>query len=175
MQALIVSSEVESALLAGPRRPPRVEHLEPFFRSACDVLGYELQVPVQRGQYSAANGPYTTHDVTAIVGITGKLIGLALFAMGRETAKGVLGQLLSEPIEEFDELALSAIAELANVTTGRAAGLLAGDGVEITITSPVVVSGVGTRISTTGIPRFLVPMQTPLGDIEVQLAVKSTP
>lgn len=175
LQELTVPPALESALLAPPRRPPRVEHLEPFFRAARDVLGYELGSVVERGDYSVARETDTTHDVTAIVGITGELIGLAFCAMNHQTAKGLVERLIGEPVAELDDLALSAITELANVIAGRAAGLLADVGLNINITPPVLVSGVGSRFSTSGIPRVLVAMKTELGAVEIQLAIKSAP
>jgi len=172
MQSTSIPSELESVLLAPPRTAPRVEHLAPFLRAAREVLEIELNTVVEPGEVLVASASLTRHDVTAIVGMTGELTGLAFYAMAEETAKAMVGHLMGERVTELDELGLSAIAELANMTTGRAAGLLADDGCWVNIAPPLLVCGVGARFSTAGIPRLLVPLRTALGEIEFQLAIK---
>ncbi|HZR97051.1 MAG TPA: chemotaxis protein CheX, partial [Chloroflexota bacterium] len=117
-------------------------------------------------------GSHTTQEVTAIVGITGQLTGLAVYGMSREMAVAVVGQLMGAPVEELDDLALSGVGELGNVITGRAATLLAEQGIRADIAPPVLLVGAGSRVSTAGIQRLVVPLVTPFGTLEAQLAIK---
>jgi chemotaxis protein CheX len=151
---------------------PRAEHLEPFLVGAREVLHAELGVAVERGALRLEAGSHTTQDVTAIVGITGQLNGLAVYGMSRATALAVLGKLMGAPVADLDDLALSGIGELGNVITGRAATLLAQQGVRADVAPPVLLAGAGSRVSTGGIQRLVVPLVTALGTVEAQLAVK---
>lgn len=117
---MAVSPEIESALLAQPRRVPRADVLEPFVTAARDVLEQELGSDVTPGKLALEHGTCTTQEVTAIIGITGRLTGLALYGMSEHTALAIVSRLMGEPVEELDGLALSGIGELGNVITGRA-------------------------------------------------------
>ena len=56
--------------------------------------------------------------------------------------------------------------------TGRAATLLAEQGIAADIAPPVLLVGAGSRVSTAGIQRLVVPLVTPFGTVEAQLAIK---
>ncbi len=169
---VVVAPEIEHALAAPPRTVPRAEHLEPFVAAARDVLEQELGCEVRAGQLALANGTCTTHEVTAIIGIVGQLTGMAMYGMSEATALAIVGQLMGSPVEEMDDLALSGIGEMANVITGCATTLIAQLGLDIDIAPPVLLQGAGSRVSTAGIQRLVVPLVTDFGTVEAQLAVK---
>ena len=64
------------------------------------------------------------------------------------------------------------IAELGNCIAGRATSLLSEGGIDANIAPPVLLQGAGSRVSTAGIQRLVVPLGTDLGVIEAQLAIK---
>lgn len=171
-QDLAILERVEQHLLQPPRPAPRAEHLEPFLEAARQVIEAELGSNVSRGKLTLADGGCTTHEITAIIGITGKLVGLAIFGMQNSTALAIVGHMMGAPIEEMDDLALSGIAELANVIAGRAATLLTERGLFADIAPPVLLCGAGSRVSTAGITRLVVPLLSSLGTVEIQLAIK---
>lgn len=168
----VVAPEIEHVLVAPPRTIPKAEHLEPFVAAARDVLEQELGADVHAGKLALANGSCTTHDVTAIIGITGQLTGMALYGMSEATALAIVGQLMGAPCDELDELALSGVGELANVITGCATTLLAQMGISVDIAPPALLQGAGSRVSTAGIQRLVVPLVTSHGTVEAQLAIK---
>ena len=110
--------------------------------------------------------------MTAIIGITGQLTGMAMYGMSEQTALAIVGQLMGAPCDELDDLALSGVGELANVITGCATTLLAQIGITVDIAPPVLLQGAGSRMSTAGIQRLVVPLVTSLGTVEAQLAIK---
>lgn len=168
----VVAPEIESALMESPPGIPKAEHLEPFVAAARDVLEQELASEVQPGRLALTNGATTTHEVTAIIGITGQLTGMAMYGMSEATALAIVSQLMGAPCTELDELVLSGIGELANVITGCATTLLAQIGITVDIAPPVLLTGAGSRVSTAGIQRLVVPLTTPAGTVEAQLAIK---
>lgn len=168
----VVAPEIELALVSPPRTVPRAEHLEPFVAAARAVLEQELNSEVEAGRLALAATTCTTHEVTAIIGITGQLTGMAMYGMSEATALAIVGQLMGAPCDQLDELALSGIGELANVITGGATTLLAQLDLDVDIAPPMLLQGAGSRISTAGIQRLVVPLVTALGTVEAQLAIK---
>ncbi len=152
----------------------KVEIVGPFIDSAREVLESELSGRVERGKLSLCKSSSTTNDVTTLIGVTGKVQGMVLYGMSVETAKAIVGKMMSQPFAEFDDLAQSGIAELGNVITGRASMKLADSGYQCSIAPPVLITGCGTTISTLDLQRLVVEMDTECGAVEVQVALKET-
>ena len=153
----------------------KVEFVNPFIEAAQSVIESEVRGEVSRGPLSLHTSPYTTRDVTTMVAVTGKIQGLVLYSMPESTARGIVSAMIGQPFEELNELAISGIAELGNVITGRASIALADAGYPSKIAPPVVVIGHGTKISTLDLHRLVVPLTTRFGLVEVQIALKESP
>jgi chemotaxis protein CheX len=77
--------------------------------------------------------------------------------------------MLGQPVRTFDQLAASAIAELANMISGNALTELAASGFICDVSPPSIVRGTHVRI-TAGVERVLViPLR--VEDREVELCV----
>ena len=97
-----------------------------------------------------------------------------MFAMTEETARAIVSKIMGQDFPTFDALAQSGIAEIGNVVTGRAAVLLAEAGFPSDLAPPMLIVGRNTMISTLDVQRIVIPMETELGKIEVQVALKLT-
>jgi chemotaxis protein CheX len=169
-----VSPGIERTLAMLAQQAPRAEILEPFVEAARDVLAAELGTEVVPGKLALASGAATTLDVTVVIGITGRLTGIAVYGMPSAMAMAVVGKMLGSPVSELDEMALSGIAELANVITGQATTLLSGMGLVCDISPPILLLGAGSRLSTVSIQRLMIPLNTELGTMHAQVAIKVT-
>jgi chemotaxis protein CheX len=169
-----VSPAIERVLTLLASQAPRADILEPFVEAARDVIATELDCEISPGKLAIATGAATTLDVTAVVGITGQVTGIAMFGMPETMAIGIVEKMLGTSTPELDDLSLSGIAELANVITGRASTHLAKLGVYTRLVPPIVLLGAGSRLSTASIHRLVVPLATQLGTLETQLALKVT-
>ena len=169
-----VSPGIERTLAMLAQQPPRAEILEPFVQAARDVLAEELGVEVTPGKLALVSGAATTLDVTVVIGITGRLTGIAVYGMSSSMAMAVVGRMLKAPVADLDEMTLSGIAELGNVITGHATTLLAGLGLVCDISPPILLLGAGSRLSTVSIQRLVIPLNTELGTLQAQVAIKVT-
>src|SRR5438270_12847560 len=152
----------------------RAEFINPFLQAATEVLEAELGSVPTRGSVGLQRSSYTSDDDTAVVAVTGSIAGMVMFAMTERTARGIVSRIMGQDFEEFDALAQSGIAEIGNVVTGRAAVLLAEAGFPSDLAPPMLVVGRNTMISTLDVQRIVIPMETELGKIEVQVALKLT-
>lgn len=143
-----------------------------FVSAAADVLAREIGEPVRRDGLLLEANPYTTDDVTAVVGIGGQLRGSMYLSMAEATALALVSRMLGQPMTVFDELAQSGIAELANVIAGTASVALSELDHETTITPPLMLIGAGARISTVDIQRIVVPLETACGALRVHVALR---
>jgi chemotaxis protein CheX len=169
-----VSPGIERVLNMLAQQAPRADILEPFVQAARDVVAQEFGSEVEPGKLSVTNTMDTTLDVTVVIGITGRLTGIAVYGMSEEMAMAMVGKMMGAPIDELDDLAISGIAEMANVITGHATTLLTGMGLHCDISTPTVLLGAGARLSTGKIQRLVMPLHTDLGILQTQVAVKVT-
>ena len=150
----------------------KVEFVNPFLEAASEVLDAELGGEALRGPLRLQKTAVTTDEVTAVVGVTGTLQGLVLYSMSQATALGIVSRMMGQEFAEFDALAQSGIGELGNVITGRAGILLSQAGYPSSITPPALVIGKGSMITTLDLIRLVLPLETNVGSLEIQVVLK---
>ena len=150
----------------------RVQLVNCYVAAAIDVLAKETGQPVARAGLQLQQNPYTTEEVTAMVGVSGDLAGSLYISMSEGTALGLVSQMLGQETLDFGELAQSGIAEVANVIGGAASVALSEAGHETTITPPLLLVGAGARLSSVEIQRLVVPLTTTCGVINVHVALR---
>jgi chemotaxis protein CheX len=150
----------------------RAEFINPFLQAATEVLESELGSTPRRGTVGLQRSSYTSDDVTAVVAVTGDVAGMVMFAMNEQTAKAMVSRMMGQDFEQFDALAQSGIAEIGNVITGRAAVLLSEAGFSSDLAPPMLLVGRNTLISTLDVQRLVIPIETELGPVEIQVALK---
>ncbi|MGQ9455682.1 MAG: chemotaxis protein CheX [Armatimonadota bacterium] len=148
----------------------KADFINPFVKSAFDVLENIIGGSVERGQLSLRKLTFTTQQVTIMMGVNGDVEGVVLYGMSYHTATHIAGVMIGASVSELDEMATSAIAELGNMITGHATTLLSDSGFETDITPPSVVRGANVEVSTRT-PALVIPVVTQYGDIEINVAL----
>jgi chemotaxis protein CheX len=88
------------------------------------------------------NNNIETPGVVCIIGIIGDLRGNVIYAMHADCAKKIASFMMGGmDIEDFDETAQSAIAELGNMLTGNACTELSGFGLSVDVSTPTLMHG----------------------------------
>lgn len=151
-----------------------VKFLNPFLEAAHMVLQSELGVEAQRGELSLERSACTSDDISVLISIVGEASGVVLYSLSEATAMAMVGKMLDQPFQEFDDLAQSGIGELGNVITGQAGQRLATNGLDVNISPPTMVLGKGTLISTLDFDRLVIPLFTDFGSIQIHLALRET-
>jgi chemotaxis protein CheX len=150
----------------------RVQLVNCYVGAAADVLATETGGTVSRHGLQLQQDPYTSEDVTAMLGVSGSLAGSFYLSMSEATALAIVSKMLGQPQEAFDELAQSGIAELSNVIAGTAGVALSELGYTTNITPPLLLVGAGARLSSVEIQRLVVPLETTCGSIKVHVALR---
>lgn len=152
----------------------KAEFVNPFVSAAYRVLETEARCTVKRGPVTIEDSPLVSDEVTVLIGVVGRAQGLVLYGLSEKTARNLVSAMTGEPVPIFDKMAESAVAELGNVITGLASGELEKNGYPVTIAPPSVVVGKGTTISTLSLRRLVIPLETPLGNIMVHVALRES-
>jgi chemotaxis protein CheX len=150
----------------------QAEVAQPFVLAARGVLEQEVGGEIGRGPITVERGDFEAGEVTAVVGVTGALSGAIMYRMSEATALAIVGQMMGQAFSELDALARSGVGELGNVITGRAGVLLERAGVRADIAPPMLIVGRGGVLSSLDIPRLVVPLETRVGPIDLQIALR---
>jgi chemotaxis protein CheX len=165
-------SDARAAATQPGRGPMRVQLVNCYVGAAADVLATETGGAVTRHGLQLQQDPYTSEDVTAMLGVSGSLAGSFYLSMSEATALSIVSKMLGQPQESFDELAQSGIAELSNVIAGTAGVALSDIGYTTNITPPLLLVGAGARLSSVEIQRLVVPLETACGSVKVHVALR---
>jgi chemotaxis protein CheX len=150
----------------------KVQIVNRYVQAALDVMSKETGNPVGRGVLHLQGNPYTTEDVTAVIGISGQLTGSVYLSMAEQVALRLISDMLGQDTVALDDLGQSGIAEMANVIAGLAGTNLESDGITTTINPPLVLVGRGARLSTVAIQRLVVPLTTSCGDVNLHVSLR---
>lgn len=150
----------------------RVEYINPFLDATTSVLQEVLNAQVERGQVSLSTTSSPVAGVATFVGLAGDVEGRVLFDMSRETALNIASTMNMEKMTVIDDMVKSTITELANMITGSAVTKLQELGFKFDLTPPAIVLGSEMEFSTQNVEALIVPMKTPQGQIEVNIAVR---
>ena len=96
------------------------EFVNSFLAPAKLVWTKELGECLEMAGAQVVSNQFTTDDLTAIIGISGRIEGNVLYGFSNETALAVVRRMIGEDVESYrDELGLSALGEIANMITGK--------------------------------------------------------
>jgi len=104
--------------------------------------------------------------------LAGEVEGRVLFDMNKQTATKIASVMNMEELTEIDDLVKATISELANMITAQAVTKLHELGFKFDLTPPALITGDNMEISDQEVEALIVPMDTPHGSIEINVAVR---
>lgn len=110
--------------------------------------------------------------VVIIIGLIGDIKGNIIYTLNIENAKKIASiMMMGMPIENFDDLAQSAISELVNMLTANVATNFSSDNITVDISTPTLIHGNFTANATCG-KIVCLPIKVNDIDIEVNISLE---
>ncbi len=151
----------------------KVEYINPFIKSAFEILQQVASLNPKKGKLVMKNKPVASYGVSVLVGVVGEVKGQVAYSLSEETAMKLASRMMmGMPVEEFDEMAKSAISELANMITGNASTSLSAGGLDVDIAPPTLVTGSDVSMTTSNIQTIVIPLETEIGIFEINMALE---
>ncbi len=151
----------------------KAEYINPFISATADVVKQMAQLDVKRGQIGLKKVLLPSYEVVIKIDVVGDLQGSVVYSMAEDVAKRIASSMMmGMPVNALDDLAKSAVNELANMITGNAASKLNTLGITVDITPPSMNIG---RLAAplANAPALVIPMLVlPQGTIEVNVTFK---
>lgn len=119
-----------------------VKYINPFIQAFTNVIPQLGFNTVKKNKLSVKNQDLLSSGVIIIVGLVGDIKGNVAYCVSMDNAKKIASSMMmGMPISEFDEMAQSALSELANMLTANAATVFAQLEVSIDISTPTLLHG----------------------------------
>lgn len=131
----------------------RAEFINPFLRSLQNTFTTMLNCPVRRTGLALKENSRASHEVSGIVGLTGRAVGTVVLSLSREVALRAASSLLWSSVNEINEDVLDAVGELTNMVAGGAKAQL--EDLQLAVSLPNVVTGKGHEVH---FPSNIVPV-----------------
>ena len=149
-----------------------VEYINPFINAAQSVLRDFCHIETTMGKPYLKQAEYEGSVLTIIIGITGELKGQVLFTMSKATACDIASHMMmGMPVPELNDMAKSAVSELANMILGNAATIFSTNNITLDITPPSVVLGENMVMTVSNSKTICVPLNFAESDVSVEINI----
>lgn len=119
-----------------------VKYINPFLQSFLNIVPQFGISNIKKNKLSVKGKEIASSGVIMMVGIVGDIKGNVIYSTTDECAKRLASaMMMGMPVNEFDELAQSAISELSNMLTANAATNFSELGLNINISPPTLIYG----------------------------------
>ncbi len=148
----------------------KAEHINPFIVSTIAAFETMLKWPLTRGTPYIKNGAQPSHEVSGVIGLSGKAQGTVVVGLSRETALRVAEVLLQERPPGINRDVVDAIGELTNIIAGRAKSQL--EHLDLSVSLPSVITGRSHCIQfPTKVTPISIPFDSEWGEITVDVGL----
>lgn len=129
-----------------------------------------LNCEVERGDISLNANFQPEHEVSGIIGLSGKMSGTVVISLERNVAISATGALLGEVPESIDTNVIDTVGELTNMIAGQAKGGL--EQFDMALALPTVITGKNHIISFGSVAQTIcIPYSCKWGDLTVEVGI----
>lgn len=145
-----------------------LEYVKAFVEAAERVLeGVIGEAPVKTEPVLMTSPTFSLQNVNVTLEVTGDVKGQVNFSMEMGMALHMASAMMMRPVEALDDMAISAIQELANMITGHACMILTDQDLVLDITTPLLLIGQDLSITWHKAQAMTVPLTLSSGTITV--------
>lgn len=150
----------------------KADYINPFLIACQKITKMVLRLDLSLGSLSVRE----THDLNdilvIIIGVKGDFIGKISFCIQNETACDIASIMMQKKITRLDDMAQSAIGELANMILGRSGIIFSNRGINVIISPPTFVQAKRLTITPTYKKVVNIPLNLSNGssiDLEIEI------
>jgi chemotaxis protein CheX len=148
------------------------EFVEPIVQAAYEVLGEILATDISRGNLEKRRDVLPLHRISTLAGLNGRVEGYVLLSLPLDLALSIGEVIAAEEVLELDEVPQAAIVGLMDTIMAEAVGQLPEGEVTACATPAALFWGQGVQLSCSEIEAAVIPLQMPLGTIELTVALR---
>jgi chemotaxis protein CheX len=152
----------------------KVEYINPFVVSTRSVFATMLGWEIRRGAPFVKDSFQPHHDVSGVIGLSGKAKGTIVLSLDRDVALAATEAMLGEHPEEIGEEVVDAVGELANMIAGGAKAKL--EQFALRVSLPSVITGKSHCVQfPSRATQIAIPFQSEAGPLMVEVGLVELP
>jgi len=146
------------------------DDITPFIKSTGSVFKTMLDLDVKIDTPFCRKGSGEGHDISAVIGLTGDVVGSVVLAFSNQSARGIVARLCqTDDLSDAD--VYDAVGELVNMVSGSAKAMM--EGRNASISCPSVITGAGHKIAgVSDRPVIVIPCSTECGSFTLELILE---
>ena len=149
----------------------KVEYINPFLASTISVFDTMLNCKLERGIPYLKNGTQPQHEVSGVIGLSGKAQGTVVLGLSREAALGAAEALLQERPAEINGDVTDAVGELVNIIAGNAKAKL--EHLDMSVSLPTVITGKNHCVEfPSKVTPICIPFTSAWGEVTVEVGLR---
>lgn len=137
------------------------------------ALSFEtlLECQPERTGLSIKEDRTSAYELSAVIGLTGKAVGLVSLSMSDSAARNVLQRMVGIETDVIDEQVRDAVAEMANIIAGQAKSRL--PHLQLTLAIPSIIEGHGHAVHfPIGLRPFHIMFDSEIGPFAIEAGFK---
>ena len=115
-----------------------VNYINPFLFAVKEVFSTMIGLPLRVNKPGIKKERTPDFEISGIIGLSGSVTGCVVISLKEDLAIQLATSLTQEPFETFDEDAVDALGEIANMIVGNAKSSFPEDGCAISVPSVVI-------------------------------------
>ncbi|OHB68443.1 MAG: chemotaxis protein CheX [Planctomycetes bacterium RBG_13_63_9] len=148
----------------------QAEYINPFITSLRNTFQTMLGCEVHRGKLALASDSYPTHEISGIIGLSGKAVGTVVLSLSEALALKAASTMLMCEITAMDDDVADAVGELTNMVAGAAKATL--EQYELRVSLPNVITGRGHVVRfPSEVSPISVPFESDWGDLALKVGL----
>jgi chemotaxis protein CheX len=149
-----------------------VAYINPFIESTISNVEKLTSLKVTKLPVSISKVAGMNYDLSAIIGLTGDLVGSAVISLKTKLALKIASVMFMESLTQINDDAKDAIGEFTNIIVGHARNAFVNEGLNIVISTPTIVLGGKVEISPPkGLPFIVVGFETAFGKFMISVSI----
>lgn len=146
----------------------------PFAKATLGVVEMIMGECPLLGEIETSDSCSTNAAVNVVISVTGEAEGAFILGLSLESAIDIATAMVGSKVSSLTPLAVSAIAELANMIAGNAVKLISDCGATCDIAPPMVIQGSEVEICTGGISAVVMPFETCHGTLWATVSIATS-
>ncbi len=147
-----------------------VKYINPFIESFEAVMPQIGFGNIQKGNLSVKGQELINSGVIIIVGIVGSIKGNVAYCIGMNIAKKIASVMMGAAIDDLDEMAQSALSELANMLTASAVTYFYDLGIPVDISTPTLLHGKNISVNMNSSQVLCIQLLADQNPIDINIA-----
>jgi chemotaxis protein CheX len=148
----------------------KAEYINPFISATVEVFATMLGCELKRGALSLNQNFQPAHEISGIIGLSGKASGTVVVSVGQDVAIAATEVMLGNRPDSVTTDVIDAVGELTNMIAGRAKAML--EQLEMNLALPTVITGQNHTIRFgSGAKTICVPYSCAWGELTVEVGL----